>query len=67
MNNIKDTLTSIFAIVALVAGAVNAYLQSNTGNIDWFQLAIAVVVAIVGYYTGKNSNGTVKEEKQLTK
>ena len=66
MKNIKDILTTIFAIVAIVAGAVNAYLQSvGTGEIDWFQLGIAVVVALVAYLTGKNPNGSSKTSNQL--
>jgi hypothetical protein len=66
MKNIKDILTTIFAIVSIVAGAVNAYLQSiGTGEIDWFQLGIAIIVALVAYLTGKNPNGTTKTFSQI--
>lgn len=66
MNNIKDLLTTIFAIIAVIAGAVNAYLQSlGTGAIDYFQLALAIIVALVAYLTGKNANGTAKKPSQI--
>ena len=67
MSNIKDLLTTIFAIVAIVAGAINGYLQSiGTGEIDWFQFTMAIIVALVAWLTGKNANGTSKSANQLT-
>lgn len=61
MSNIKDTLTTIFAVVSVIAGAVNAYLQSlGTNGIDWFQLIAAVVVAVVAWFTGRNPDGSKK-------
>jgi uncharacterized membrane protein YfcA len=61
-SNLKDTITTIFAILMVIAGAVNAFLQANTGNdtINWYQLVVAVVIAVVAYFTGKNPNGTTK-------
>lgn len=68
MTNLKDTLSTIFAILSVIAGAVNAYLQSvGTGNIDYFQLAISIIVAVVAYFTGKNANGSSKSDLQLIK
>jgi uncharacterized membrane protein YfcA len=65
MNNIKDTLTTVLAVVLLVAGAVNTYLQSIEGDIDWYQLLLAVVAAVVAYFTGKTANGKVKSTEAL--
>jgi len=62
MKNLKDTITTIFAVLMAIAGAVNAFLQANTGTdkINWYQLLVAVVVAVVAYFTGKNPNGSTK-------
>lgn len=59
--NLKDQITNVLAILMVVGGAVNAYLQSNAGDINWLQLGTAVVVAVVAWFTGKNPNGTSKE------
>jgi hypothetical protein len=60
-SNIKDNITTIAAYIMVIAGAVNAYLQVNGGkDINWFQLAVAVILAITAYLTGKNPNGTTK-------
>jgi len=58
MNNLKDKLSTIVAIVLVVFGAVDAYLQSLVGDINWFQLAMAIIIAIIAYLTGKKPNGT---------
>ena len=57
MSNFKDIFTNIIGIVMVVAGAINAYLQSLTGDINWFQLVIAILGALVAYYTGKGQDG----------
>lgn len=65
MSNFKDTFTTILAIILVVAGAINTYLQSITGDIDWFQLLIAVVAALVAYFTGKTATGAKKSDAEL--
>lgn len=62
MTNLKDTITTIFAVLMVIGGAVNAYLQANAGQaINWYQIVVAVAVAVVAYFTGKNPNGTTKQ------
>jgi len=63
MSNLKDTLTTIFAYLVVIGTAVNAYLQSlpPDGTINWFQLVIGVVTAVIAYLTGKNGDGTKKK------
>jgi len=57
----KDVFTNIIAIIMVIGGAVNAYLQSlNGGDINWLQLLLVIGGAIVAYFTGKNGNGTAK-------
>ena len=57
MSNFKDIFTNIIAVVLVIAGAVNAYLQSLTGDINWFQLVLVVTGALVAYFTGKGQDG----------
>jgi len=67
MNNLKDTLTTILAFILLIAGAINTYLQSlNGGEINWFQLLIAVVAATIAYLTGKTATGKKKSDVELS-
>lgn len=65
-SNIKDTITSIASLIVVIAGAVNAFLQSQTGEgINYPQLILAVVVAVIGYFTGKTPGGTTKSPDQV--
>ena len=57
---IKDAISNVLAFVLVIAGAANAYLQNVSGDIDYFQLAIAVIGAVVAYLTGKDSHGKPK-------
>jgi hypothetical protein len=67
MTNIKDLLTTIVGIGFLVFTAIQQYLATvvDGGSIDWMKLGLAVVVAIIGYFTGKNANGTLKSPEQV--
>ncbi len=62
MSNIKDLLTTIFGIVLVIATAVSTYLDGicSTCTIDVWQLIIAIVVAVIAYFTGKTGNGKTK-------
>jgi type IV secretory pathway VirB2 component (pilin) len=65
MKNLKDTITTWLAIIMVVVGAVNTYLQSQTGDINWIQLIMFVVGAVIAYLTGKAPNGTTKTTAQI--
>lgn len=59
MNNTKDKVTNVMAILAIVFAvgqvvvqAVQGYLTS-VADINWFNLGMAAVVAVIGYWTGK--------------
>jgi uncharacterized membrane protein len=59
--NLKDNITTILAVLMIIGGTVNAYIQANAGQeINWYQLVVAVVVSVVAYFTGKNPDGTTK-------
>lgn len=52
----KDTLSNVVAIISVVAGAINAYLQSTTGDINYYQLGLAILLAVISYLTGKKQD-----------
>jgi hypothetical protein len=56
----KDSFTNVVALILVVAGAINAYLQSVSGDINWFQLLVAVAGAVVAWFTGKDAAGKPK-------
>ena len=58
---LKDKVTNITGLLMIIGGAVNAYLQSLVGEINWFQLAFSVLGAVVAYFTGKASDGSSKK------
>jgi len=66
MKNPKDTLTSIAAIVLVVLQVVQIIYEAAMGyinsveDVNWTQLIIVIVIAVIGYFTGKNFNGTKK-------
>lgn len=59
----KDTISNVIAIVLVIAGAANTALQAQTGNgeINWFQLAFAILAAVVAYLTGKKPDLSGKQ------
>jgi len=66
MKNLKDKLTTWVAIILVVVEAVNAYLQSTADGINWYQLVMAVIVAVIAYLTGKKPNGTAKSDASVS-
>jgi hypothetical protein len=58
MQNLKDKLTNIVALVIVIGAAIKTFLDASTGqDINWLQLVFAVAVAVIGWLTGKNSDG----------
>jgi uncharacterized membrane protein YfcA len=57
---LKDSITNVFALLMVIAGAYNAYIQANAGDINWFQLVVTIAVAVIGWFTGKDSQGKAK-------
>ncbi len=62
MNGLKDTLTTIVGVVLVIAVSVETYLSAlcETCTVEFLPLAIAVVVAIISIFTGKNGDGSTK-------
>jgi F0F1-type ATP synthase membrane subunit a len=61
MTNLKDKLTNVLAFVVVIATSADTYLKASAGeDINWFNLGMAVVVAVVSYMTGKKADGTKK-------
>ena len=60
---LKDKISEIVAIIIAVGIAIDTYLKTlNGGDINWFQLILAVGIVIVGHLTGKDSQGKTKNE-----
>lgn len=58
---LKDSITNVAALLIVVATAVQQVLAVNAGDtINWYLVLSAVVVAIVGWFTGKSGTGTPK-------
>ena len=62
MNNIKSWLTDILAAVLTVFAAVQVYMGTlGEGDpINWFQFAVAVVTAVISFFTGRTGDGKIK-------
>lgn len=51
---LKDKVTNIVGVLMLVVGAVDTYLKTtNAQDISLTTLGLAILGAIVAYYTGK--------------
>ena len=61
MGTFKDTFTNIIAFAMVIVGAINVYMQSLVGEINWLQLAMVVLGAVVAYFTGKSGDGKAKK------
>ncbi len=61
MNDKKNTVTNIIAIIVVIGGAVGTYLDSVGGDINWLNLGVAVAVAVVAWLTGKTKDGKKKD------
>ena len=64
-SNLKDKLTDWLAVIMIIGGAINAYLQANSGAINWYQLGMAVVIAVLAYFTGKKPDGKTKTPTEV--
>jgi len=57
----KDVFTNVVALLLVVGGAINVYIQTlNGGEINWWQLLVTVGAAVVAWFTGKGSDGKPK-------
>jgi hypothetical protein len=56
----KDTITNVAGLIGAVALAVQPVIDGTNGvfnSNDTSKLVLAVMVAIIGWYTGKQPNG----------
>lgn len=67
-SNLKDKISTALAILLVLLGAVNTYIQANAGKpVDYTQLSLFVISAVISYLTGKNPNGSTKTDEQAAK
>lgn len=65
--NLKDLITTIVGLIQLIANIIVQGIDAaNGGTINWKTIAFSVVIAIIAYFTGKNSDGSTKRIDQLT-
>lgn len=70
-SDLKNTLSTIFGVLAAVCGAIVTASQSGLVLPEW-AIAVstatgALSVAIIGILTGKNSDLSSKSKKQIKK
>ena len=57
----KDQITTICALLYVIVIAVQEAIAKSEGqDINWVAVATTVVVAVIGYYTGKSGTGAAK-------
>jgi membrane protein DedA with SNARE-associated domain len=65
MVNFKDQITNVCGIIFVVCGSISAVAASGVALPLWLTagaLTLAAISgAIIGYFTGKNPNGTQKQ------
>ena len=69
MKNLKDTLTSIAGTVGFVGGLILSIAAAGVVLpaivVTSAGVAVTASVAVIGYLTGKNPDGTTKTANQI--
>lgn len=63
-SNIKDTISTIIAILFPLYEPINAWLISNQ-PFNWKTFVASLLLSVIAYFTGKNPDGTTKTEAQV--
>ena len=65
-SNLKDVITNYLAVILVILGALNTFLQAHAGQkISWPQLVMFIGGAVIAYFTGKTPAGTAKTTEQV--
>lgn len=66
--DLKNLLTTIAGVGYLVVTTIQQYLATVQpgGSINWLSLLSALAVAVIGYFIGKNPDGTAKTAAQVS-
>lgn len=69
MKNLKDTVTTICGILIAVSGTVYTLTQAGIvlpTQVTTIATAVGIIaMAVLGYFTGKNPDGTKKTSDQI--
>ena len=66
MQNLKWNVTTIIAVILIILGAVQTFLNANAGKpFDIFGCSIFVLSAVASYFIGTNPNGSAKTPTQV--
>lgn len=56
--NFKDKTTNWIAIAMVLLGAIDSYMKINANqDINWYNLGLSILGALVAYLTGKGMDG----------
>lgn len=71
MKDLKNTVTTICALVIAICAAVIPVLEQGTWHPAWLITILGVIgaiaAAIIGIFTGRNADGTRKTNSQIEK
>ena len=56
MNNLKNTITNVVAVVVALGTVIMTALGSVPNDAQWYIWVGAVAIAVIGYFTGKPVN-----------
>lgn len=69
MKNLKDNVTSICGLIIALCGAFTSLSAGGMVLPAWVittcTILSAISTALIGYYTGKNPNGSVMNKDQI--
>ena len=60
MFDLKRIITDVLAYVLGIAGAAYTALEGIPDGSEWYVVLIAIVIAVVSWFNGRNADGSKK-------
>ena len=60
MRDYKRIITDVLAYILGVAGAAYTALEGVPHGAEWYVVLIAIVIAVVSWFNGRNADGSKK-------
>jgi len=60
MDDLKNKITNILAIIVALGAAIGTALEAIPDGTEWYIWVGAAVIAVFGYFMGKNGDGSKK-------
>ena len=61
MGDLKNKITNVLAFIVTIGTIIATALESVPDGSEWFVWIGAAVVAVFGWFMGKNGDGSVKK------